>query len=406
MQTIFRNIWPFLAACPGRIRSQKNIATVYWCWFLVIFSGSLVKIMMPIFLAFHFGGEQNAGFLIAALALIQMLFLQPLAGRIFDQKGLIFAFKIGLAFEIFAGLIFFLFQSKWALLFFLFGYLARASFFIMEPFLLRNINPKKSGFFFGLSQEVVAAAHFLGLLAFPFFLREGNEIFLPLFSVFFAAVSFFFLREVAEKKNLWQPHFKWISFDFLRVCRAGLHFVRKNHQYPEFCIGSALFHGFFYGAIWFLLPLHLAHLVAGGGLEIKIYEVATLLCALGCGLAADRFDWRRIEKYAWGGMLLCVWILPFWHSSSGLILLGFFIGLANNFFFSASNAVLTRFDRDHAEDGGFSEFSKILSTGGRLVSTMVCGVLYFHFGLQQSLYFVAAVVSIIAIWMFFLLRKF
>ena len=157
------------------------------------------------FLAFHFGGEQNAGFLIAALALIQMLFLQPLAGRIFDQKGLIFAFKIGLAFEILAGLIFFIFQSKWAMLFFLFGYLARASFFIMEPFLLRNINPKKSGFFFGLSQEVVAAAHFLGLLAFPFFLKSGNEIFLPLFSVFFAAVSFFFLREVAEKKPFGSP---------------------------------------------------------------------------------------------------------------------------------------------------------------------------------------------------------
>jgi MFS family permease len=392
-----------------------------------IIIGALVFALMPVILTNYLHSERDAGFAMALFSALQILLLFPLAGRLIDRKGAIWTFQLGVFLEFLGAMICLLRFDFLGILIFFAGYYCRWAFFVVEAFLLEKSKPSEGGFVFGIREELFAIANFLGILAFPIFLAPESWYLLPLLSIATNFLTMFFLQEIKNKVFLpWryllsrrslrdarqhlthrrQRFFDSIhrTFNISATVRAGWRFITINHRFPLFVIGTSIFEGIFYGAIWFLFPIHLAHLAGAGGesLSLGIYEIVTLVLALLCGLLADRINWRFLEESAWFIMLITIWLLPFWHSPFALVLLGFFIGLANNFFTAASNHALAFFNNDHEEDGRFTAFNKIIMNMGFMISPIICGLLYQYWGFQIALFYIAIAVTIIALWMIYL----
>ncbi len=388
--------------------SHKDVYSALTAQTLETTVGAVVFALMPVILAFYLGNEQIAGIVIALFTALQIFVFIPLSGVVIDKKGALLAMKLGVFAEIIGILLWVLVDLNWGIYFFFLGYFFRWSFFLIDPFLLRRTESEEGGFWFGLKEEIIAIGNFLGILVFTWFVAREHWYFLPFVSALTHIISLSFLYTVEVKGKKRKITWKALcqAFNYWHFIKSGLSFIHKNHRYPLFNLGSNLFEGLFYGSIWFLLPLHLAKMaVEGDSLSLGIYEVVTIAFALICGVLADRLDWRKQELFSWLIMIVMVWILPFWHSQFALVVIGFVIGLANNFFASAGYHVLALFDEDHEEDGQYVAFAKIVCNSGYMVSPIICGYLYYNFGFDLALVFVAVVVTLIALWMLFLTKK-
>ncbi len=81
--------------------------------------------------------------------------------------------------------------------------------------------------------------------------------------------------------------------------RAFVHgpiFIRRCRYFPLVPLIVALWEGVFYGSIWFLIPLYLAHHpeYISHGWEIGIYELISVAVAVLCGYLVDKWHTRRI----------------------------------------------------------------------------------------------------------------
>ena len=388
-------------------RNHKDILYALSAHGLEAILGSLTVVLMPVLLTGIWQSEQKAGMLIMLLTGAQVFLFNPLAGALSDQKGALKVMKWGVVLEFLAILSWLFMSSGLGLYLFFLGVLARKTFFMSEALMLSRITKKEGGFWFGLREEILALSNLLGVFLLPWFLIMGHLEFIPFLMACVNITSLFLLWQVSrdteqKNKNSWKQVLGY--FNYWKFIKSGLRFVHKNHQYPLFNIGTNIFEGLFYGSIWFLLPLHLMNTVGNNSLSLGIYEVVTIISAFVCGILADRIDWRKQELWAWGLTLVLVWVLPFWHHYEMLVFIGFFIGLANNFFVAAGYHVLALFDEDHEEDGRYTAFADILKRIGYMFSPAICGYLYQVHGLQSALIFVAVLVSFVAVWMIYLVH--
>ncbi len=387
-----------------RLRHQpegnKKLYLAFTARALVALVGALIFAILPIMGSYYYGGESNAGLVIAFFTFLQILLFAPLSGYYIDRKGAHMGPKIGIVSELIGSALFLSSPNKWTFLAFCLGLYIRWTFFNLDPLILQLVNRKKGGFWFGFRDEVISVGNFIAVFLFPYFIFHDMWIMAAVISVVNSLVCLWILREVTQPGKLHSQTSLLDSINMVKIVKKGMHFVRVNHRFPLFTLGTKFFQGTFYGAIWFLFPLHLFRLAhQSNGLTLGIHEIVTICFAIVCGIIADRLDWKKLEEYAWIFMLMLVWLLPFWNSPLSLIVIGFFIGMANNFFASASYHALTKYNQDHKEDGSFSAFSKAVQNLGYMISPIVCGYLYEYYEFHTAMVYVASVITVIGVWM-------
>lgn len=373
-----------------------------------LIGGSLLFGAYPVLITTLTGSETTAGIFISVMTFLQFIILDMIAGIMIDRYGVKKIGILGLSIGILSSIPFFLDQNVITATIVFIGLLFRASFLIIDPLILQNTNSKDGGFWFGIKEEICSVGSFLGALAIPFFILAERWIWIGIIWALTQGIALLFLSMVSQtsqKKKIISHSSPKINL--FGTLKAGLHFIKVNHKYPLFAVGSFLFQGVFYGAIWFVFPIYIADQIItnNGSLSLGIHEIMKLTLAIVCGILADRINWKILEEYAWILMIIMVWILPFWHSINALIFVGIFIGISANFFVAAGNHALAQHDEDHEEDGQFASFSRIIMNIGFALSPVIVGYLYQYVSFAASLVFIAGVVTFIGIWMITLCFK-
>lgn len=395
------------------LRSVHLFASSHADMILGIFSqaglyifGYLFLALLPVMLSFYFGGEQTAGILMSLFTAVQVFIFTPLGGKLMERYSLIGLFKFSLFIEMIGALLWFFLPGKWGIVCFALAVLFRMAVLATDPLILRLAEKEKGGFWFGLRDEISAFAVYAGLMIFPFFILPHSWEYFPLLIL---GIDIIMMGVIFQIRNQIPPRAEnkdTSSSDILSPLKKGLEFIKQNHNYPLFYVGSLVFEGLFYGGIWFLFPLYIvdtALLSSGSEYTLGIYELVTVFCALFCGIIADRFSWKRIEFFAWAITIVLAWAICFYTSVYFLILLGFFIGLANNFFSAAGYHALAEFNTDQKNEKSFTMLGRIIMNSGYMVSPLVCGVLYQSYGFVPAMMFIAVCVSRIGVWMMWLL---
>ena len=375
-----------------------------------------------------FGSDAMAGYVLAGLMAVQVFLMNPLAGIFADKVGAPMVCRFAIMLDLLGAVAWLASGGGWGEVVFFAAYQFKQSFFVMSALILQMGKKKEGGVLFGIDGEVRAIGGLLAVLATPLFILHTG--YFPVWAVGFDVVALALLwkiptpkhivavgevtegEELAAERSPLGLNTKALldALNPFAAVRGAVRYVRANHKYPLFALGTSIFTGTFYGAVWFLFPLFIAEsLGAGGGgensMQLGIYEVVTILCAVGAGALADRIDWRRIEKYAWIAMIVLIWMMVAWHSPFALIGIGFFIGMADNFFYAAATHVLAHYNKDKKDSGQFSAISATISDLGYMVAPVATGYLYHAFGFSAALAFVAAVVTGTGVWMLLLLWR-
>ncbi len=392
---------------------EKEISLVLITHMIIGIVGAVILGIMPVILESIWQSKQMAGIIIMILTGIQVFIFMPLAGNYIDKYGPLKSLKLGIIFEFIGALILGLTTSGIGIYIFFIGVMLRWAFYMSAAFVLSRVPKSEGGFWFGIREELIAIANFIGLIFLGYFLTGSNWIIIPILMVLVDIIGLFILQkikkeEIKQKKSKFSFK-KFISiFNFGETIRSGLNYVFLNHKYPLFNIGTNLFEGLFYGSIWFLFPLHLASKIGVDGLgtlHLEIYEIITILFAVAFGFISDRFDWKKLEYIAWIITLWAVWLLPFLNTYEALIFVGFIIGLTNNLFAASGYHVLALFHKDTKENGRYMSSANIIKNMGYMISPAICGYLYEYYGFSTALTFVSVSVSFVAIWMIYLTFK-
>ncbi len=347
---------------------------------------------------------QIAGIFMAALNLIEMLLLDPIGGAMADTRGSRQTLKYRTILNMMAGALLMIFSQS-LLLVIAVGITIFVSFGLnnVGTYLLRTTDRKEGGTIFGIADNVISLAILLGTFSLPFFIQNRAFFWLGVALVICNAIYFLILQFVKDdiapeyKQKIQLAHINPIA-----TARKAWTFVRKNNNYPLMLLATAAYTGFFYGTIWFVIPLKFAtsgSLSLADGLELGIYELVTVVTAGICGHLADKLPWKRMHLWGWVMTLIGMWLIPFFPLQMGLIIAGLIIGLGNNIFYYAACHALEQFDDDHRADGTFWAFVKMIQSASYAVVPLVCGFFYQFYGFVPALVFGISLSSIIAIWM-------
>ena len=286
-----------VASAQKYTKSHKDILKVIGAGGVECMWGACIFALMPLIAAFYFGSVEKAGLVIAFFTALQVFVFNAIAGEVTDKRGSLLVFRIGIIIETIGACAFFATQSFWAVICFFLGFFMRWSFFVLDNYLLRAVKSSEGGVVFGIKEEVFAIANFLGLLIFAAFLEPERWVMLGGITLIFNIVALWFLSDVTPVLKKKEPLKLAKALNIFGIIKVGLNFIKINHKYPLFVIGSRVFEGIFYGSIWFLFPIHLGSMVLEGdaSLPLGIYEIITFVLALFCGILADRLDWRKFR---------------------------------------------------------------------------------------------------------------
>lgn len=177
----------------------------------------------------------------------------------------------------------------------------------------------------------------------------------------------------------------------LLIIKHGIHFVKTNNNYPLLSLGTSLFIGLFYGAIWFIFPLYFAENTGDWwqGLQLGIYDLVGMFFAAYAGYLADKYHWKYLHVGAWSIVLFGLMLLPLYPVTTALILVGFIIALGRHLVYAVAQNVLEKHDVDHKEDGAFVALGSMVMNIGYVLAPLACGYLYGQYGFEMTLWFVS-----------------
>jgi len=378
----------------------------------MILGNQLLYALLPVIFAGFFN-EWKAGLIIGLFNFIQGIFLNPGAGNLSDKVGckpIMISASIS---ALLAGIFWIFVPLSNVYIIFIFGLLLFASYIfknLTETYLLRTSNKQEGGVMFGIGENVNAIAFFVVTLCIPFFVKLINTPRPGLVLSLCAAVALLITLLVPNDRHEKQTTTgQTISLlNPIKTIKNGIHFIRKNKNFPLLTIAYIIFEAVFYGTIWFVFPLHLLKNGQNGlwdGLVLGIYEIVTILIAGYIGYLADKHNWKKILKIGWFVIALGVIFLPFYSWPWWLILIGIIIAFGNNLAaFSALHA-LEKYDIDHKEDGEFIAFKYMISDLLYALTPMLVGVLYFKFGFSISLLLPTTVGILLTILVMRFLKK-
>lgn len=381
---------PALAAIGGQVITRFASALLY----------SLIPIMLA---AQH--GEWLAGVLFSLLSVLQAFGINPITAAISDRVGSRLPMLGGGVTAIASGLLWIfapLENPVWLAVFFIF-YAAQMSLReSINTYLLRTTDKNSGGLIFGLQANIFSTAYFFSTIAMTFFVASGDWQGAGLLMLLGGAVNLAWAWRLPndlpkQKKSSAEP--SWLrTLNPFATIGHGWHFVRQNSYFPVLALGNTCFQGFFYGTLWFVLPLHLAATTTGSvedGLQLGIYELVTMLIAGLAGWLADRLNWRWMHTWGWLLVMAGAALMPFFSGAIGLIVLGAVIGIGDNLESFAGEHALEYYDIDHREDGSFSGLRSLIEDSGYAISPLVSGFLYAAYGFESTLAVLAIFCAVI-----------
>lgn len=367
----------------------------------------IVYALVPVLVAVDHG-EWVAGILIAAANIFEAVLIEPIAGMFADRHGSKPAVILGNILMGTAALVWLFFSIESMIVLSIFTLLLFSSYGFRnasETYVLRMSSKREGGLIFGITENIYAIAYFLSSILIPFFVIAENQILAAWLLLASSVFCFLGVMRIPNDIAPSRQRKKIRLTDMLKpwaAVRRAFYFLRKSNYYPVMAIGSAVFEGLFYGAIWFVFPLHIAQESTGlfeGGLQLGIYEVVTILMAGYTGYLADKYNWRHIHSLGWFVMALGVILLPFSNYPLWLILIGLIIAIGNNLFVFAADHALELYDGDHSADGSFLSLKQIALDTGYAISPLMVGFLYSAYGFTVSLSSISVLCVILAAMM-------
>ena len=147
---LHRLVHPFL--------QQKNISLfVTLATFLSAF-GAFMSAFFPLIFSVLFGGDQNAGFLIAGFTAIQIFVMTPLIHTLSQKTSLLNVYFISIFAECVGAFLWFMLDSPWAILIYATTVYFRWTGFITDTYLLQNVPAEEGGFWFSFRDEMVLSS--------------------------------------------------------------------------------------------------------------------------------------------------------------------------------------------------------------------------------------------------------
>ncbi|MSU55824.1 MAG: MFS transporter [Candidatus Taylorbacteria bacterium] len=349
------------------------------------------------------------GILMGGCSVVQLLLDVP-AGHLLDRFGYLRFLKITTAIFLIAALSLTLGLTKitylLSLLFSIFGWL----FFGpgLNAYVLSHAPRESAGRFMSVRDVFGSIGVVLSSAALPIVLTQTPQMmgavifFLLLISLFFLFFSPKDHTSVhAEQKLPTQHHYIRRQF-ILTTLRA----MKRLNPASGMLLLVSLSSSIFYGCIWFVVPLIIAHQASAGllGLGLGIFDFSIVVLGFLLGNLADRSDKRALIFF---GLLL--------FSISGM-LLGFNFGwlfLLFGFLATSGDEMasislwswLHSLDHEHASDGVVASVITLFQDLGWAIGPMLAGVAYTLVG--PSLTIVIGSIPVLLTWVVyqFVVRK-
>ncbi len=377
--------------------------TPFWIFLLFFkFGGALhYSLISPL-------GEQVlplwlVGILMGSTSILQLLLDVP-AGHLLDRYGYRRLLKVTAFIFLFAALCFvFNFTLEayiLSLILSTFGWL----FFGpgVNAYILSHAPREHAGKFISLRDVFGAIGVVLSSAALPFVLlltprSIGFFLFILLFIAF---VALFFSpkdRESVHKEIKIATHHHYIRrHALLHTLRA----VKKLNPASTMLLLLEMAGGMFYGAIWFTVPLVIAHEVNAGllGIGLGMFDFAIVVLGFILGNLADKSNKRTLVFF--GLLLFAVSAMLISFNFSWLFLLfGFLATSGDEMAGIALWSWLHSLDKDHDSDGLISGVITLFSDFGWALGPILSGVLYGLIGPSWTILICA--LPILIVWIIY-----
>lgn len=408
-----------LSSLASQFRSVVTMSTGYA---IAIMSTMLMYILLPIILT-DLRGEARAWLAIMLMTVCQIFFFGPLAASYADRYGArrsmygyALFFIIAAVWWLLSGVV----EGVWVsvfitimMLFFAAGYSCK----MVEAYILR-VNPAgSSGIAFGFVMTLSGLGRFVATLIQPYLVDQSYPR--AAWIMIGAMVIFaLFLRQSQDdgallppedqKKAIKTNNTPWRSTlsqtlvkSYKHAFSHGARFVRRCRYFPLIPLSFSLWEGIFFGSLWFIVPLYLAQHPEyfSHGWEIGIYEVISIFIAVACGYLVDKRQTWRIVRLGW----LMIIVAGGWMIASPqietMIGVGVIIALASNMLFSAGQHILAAHDRDHADDGAYSQMKQFVLNIGFMLMPLLWWYMHLsgndQFAILGYINIILAVVSLL-----------
>ncbi len=344
------------------------------------------------------------GMLMGACSLIQLLMDVP-AGHFLDKRGYLKLLKVTAFIFLFAALALVFGLTKWtyliSLAFSIFGWL----FFTpgINAYVLSHAPKEHAGKFISLRDVFGSVGIVLSAVSLPFILLfspEGMGLFMFVLLSISLAMLFLSPPDVssvhAEIKLPTQGYYIRRHHPV-----STLKAMRKLNPASTMLLLLDLTGAIFYGVIWFVVPLVIAHQAGSGSLGIGLaaFDFAVVTLGYFLGSLADRSDKRTLVFFGLLMFSVAGMMLGF-NFGILFILFGFLATTGDEMAGISLWSWLHALDKDHANDGLIAGVFSLFQDLGWAIGPMLAGVLYTLVGPRWTI--VLGALPIFIVWIVYL----
>jgi len=256
---------------------------------------------------------------------------------------------------------------------------------MMEAYVTHTSSKNNGGWSFGLFQAIAGVWILWATLLYPI-MKDAIFPSVPLMTL--GSMIILFLITFFVKADIWvidpqiPPMKRWWMYckeALIQPIQKGFHFIKKNRRYPIFYLWYAVFRGFLYTALLFLIPLHLMEVKNWSFVEwlpLGIYELLVIVFGWVIWVLADKINRRTFNTIWW--WLIIAWCIGmiWWNDTLWLIVLWCVAWMGRNIMYSASTHVLAKHNIDRREDPDFTAFQRSLLKIGSVGAPLILGPIY------------------------------
>lgn len=395
-----------LSSLTSQLRSVITMSSGYA---IALMSTMLMYILLPIILT-DLRGETRAGVAIMLMTMVQVFFFGPLAASYADRfgarrslYGYALFFTLGGILWLISGIVSGMRVSIFMTLM-LICFAAAYGCKMIEAYILRVSPAGSSGIAFGFLVTLAGVGRFVATLIQPYLVTQsyprGAWIMIGtmiLFALFLAwsqdDVSSLHLSDntkdnKADNKHIWRQSITHtLAHSYKRAFLHGWVFVCRCRYFPLVPLSVALWEGIFFGSLRFIIPLYLAQHpdYISQGWEIGIYEVVSIFIAVLCGYLVDKWHTWRIVGIGWIMILIGSLIMILSPHITTMITIGLIIAIANSLLYASGQHILAIHDRDHDDDGAYSQMRQFVLNIGFMLMPLLWWYLHMSGGEQFTL---------------------
>ncbi len=361
----------------------RNIIIISSGYSISICSTMIMYILLPV-LYTEVWWSANAGLMIMIMTLLQVFVFWPIAAHFVDKysaKTMLF---------VYAG-----FFILWALfwlgsylvdnrllitictilmtVFFAAGYGSR----FIDVYTLRMSPQWKSGIAFWRFVTFAWLWRFLWTLLQPHLMSEHTQLRAPIgmiIAMIIFIIMLFFIQDDAKRRPQIIPSRKKLHhhlrdallnlvISYKKTFVHGWVFIKRCKDFPLITLSISFWEGILFGSLWFIIPLYLANNpdYVSYGFEIGVYEIISVLSAIGFWYIADKYSPVNTSFIWRWGVLIWIIILYLYPVIETLIPVWIILWLSNSLLYATGQRILSEHDEDHEDDGAYGQTRNMIT---------------------------------------------